>query len=404
MREGRRACGFTLIEFAVVVTVSGILLAATTDLYANYLKKTHYLDTVSKLNTIQSSLSNYSATAGRLPFPSDPTLPITSPDSGCECGSCSNTVAACAALAVMASGCIPSGGICKVPGHHHTQVNPSPGNDPVYIGGVPYNTIKKGISNSSYNDVAAMDALDVWGFQIGYAVSSASTSASTYGQGVYGVIDVTTENGVELTSPPGSAYYVLVDYGDNHMGAYNTNGVMAVPCVAGTKDFENCNGDYKFISGLRSMGANASYFDDVIIYSAFAITKLWDYTYVGSSDIYNLNVGGVGVGTPTPTQELEVNGSISTDTSATETEICDATGAHCWAPNLLAGPVSGNNPSTNWCPPAPTGYVNVVTGLQYGQVQCTLTPIPLVPAPINQSCAAGHYATGFSRTTGLICN
>jgi len=140
MRNHRRVRGFTLIEFAVVITVSGLLLVGAISIYRTYMIDDRYRSTVSQLNTVFSSINNYATVTSRLPFPADPTLPVGSADAGCECGSCSNTVAACNALLVMPFGCTKSGGICKTPGARSTPVNPNLdlGNDPVYTGAVPY--------------------------------------------------------------------------------------------------------------------------------------------------------------------------------------------------------------------------------------------------------------------------
>ena len=408
MRKHRRVRGFTLIEFAIVITVSGLLLAGAAGLYHTYQINNRYHSTVSQLNLIFSSINNYAAVTGRLSFPADPTLPVGSADAGCECGSCSNTAAACSALLLMPFGCTASGGICKTAGSHSTPVNPNPaaGNDPVYIGAVPYKTIRNRTAGLSSGSMAMNDTLDPWNYQIGYAVSSGATSMVTYRQGIYGVIDVTTENGVELTTPAGSVNFIITAYGENHKGAYTAAGKMTAPCVAGTMDSENCNNDYKFISGLRSMASGAGYFDDTVQYSLPTIPKLWDFTAAGSNNIHSLNAGNVGIGVPqsrSPAQALEVDGTINiANGSAYASNICDVSGANCWKPNLLAGPKSGTNPSGNLCPPAGPGLMNVVKGMVDGKVSCT--QLPLVTPVQNQSCPPGHFAIGFSRVSGLLCN
>jgi hypothetical protein len=257
---------------------------------------------------------------------------------------------------------------------------------------------------AKFADVNMSDALDPWGYQIGYAVTESMTNAGLYaaGQGQYGAIDVRTENGVSLLSPAGNANYVIIARGANHMGAYTPQGVRPVACVAGTVDFENCDVDSTFISGLRVMTAGANYNDDVVMYTSKTLSKIWEFAGVGSNDIFNLNVGNVGVGTTAnPTERLEVNGNISVSgTSELRTNlICDTNATNCWSPNLLGGPV-GNG---NQCAAAPTGTVNVMTGITNGQITCTTVPLPLPAGFAGQQCTtAGQFVIGFS-AAGIIC-
>lgn len=406
LSEAYKNRGFTLLELAIVVIVSGFLLGTVTNLYLTYAATNRYHSAVEKLNVIHSSLDGYSIVSGRLPFPADPTLPASSPDAGCECGSCRDTAAACNTLLLMPFGCSPSGGICKAPGARSTAVNPNPGagNDPVYSGAVPYKTIRGTKSGVLSDTVAMNDTLDPWSYQAGYAVSSAATNAMTYRQGVYGAIDVATENGIELTDPAGAVNFIIISYGDNHMGAYSAAGKKNKPCVAGTMDYANCNHGSKFVSGLRSLGSNKSYFDDIVQYSLPTRPKLWDFTAVGSNNIHNLNSGNVGIGVPqgkSAEQMLEVDGTINiaNNGGAYAASICNLAGANCWKPNLLAGPQKGTNPSGNLC--TPVGGMSVATGLSNGKVNCKT--LPLLTVAQNQACPAGHFVIGFSATSGLLC-
>jgi prepilin-type N-terminal cleavage/methylation domain-containing protein len=444
MRSQSSHQGFTLIEFAAVIVISGLLMAAAIQMYYVYVQNMYYQGTIDKLNAVYSSMSSFASSKGRFPCPSDPTVPFTQTAAGLEnFNAATGTCTAFAAIAINT--CNAAGSMCKVDGARDTladleTVNP----DPVLIGGLPYKTIKSGIERftsgavlpptpecystvngtpqpcdadsdgnvdagvylpttiATFTDINMTDALDPWGYQMGYAVTQAVTNPSTYGQGQYGAINVQTEDGTQLLSPAGNANYVIVSYGPNHMGAYTSQGVMTIACVAGTVDAENCDNDSLFTSGLRVLTPGANYYDDVIKYSSVTLSKIWEFVDAGSNDIYNKNFGNVGVGTTTdPAERLEVNGNIKVSAGGElkQNLLCDTNGTNCWSPNLLGGPV-GNG---NQCPAAPSGTVNVMTGITNGQITCTAVPLPLPTGFNGQSCTTpGEFVIGFS-SSGIIC-
>ncbi len=436
-RAFARSGGFTLLEMAMLMVIIGILLAAFMRVYNGFLNDHYARDTQTKLNTLDSAVANFIGANGRLPCPSNPTLPVTDPNAGREI-----PLASCTTLRTVAT---PIGtcldGVCKVNGARHTEATPgTTPNDPVLVGGFPWVAVLG--NNTSLNGAMSTDA---WNYQFTYAVSGFLTNKATY-RSSWGAIDIRTEpdptgcagigaftcnprpdgtpsnpndplqptyGGVSLVSPPGSSQYVIIGHGPNHVGAYTSGGRVSVPCMSkGTQDSDNCDNNpvvdttASFTVGLRRDGNTTSYkaFDDTLKYNSYSLSSLWDF--VGTTtDIHNLNPGYIGVGTATPTQQLDVNGSIKATTLAAS-QLCDSTGADCWSPDLLSAPASSG--ASLYCPNTNTpGMADVMTGVTNDLVTglpkavCTkvlkVTPLP------NQTCPAGQYLNGFDSTGTIIC-
>lgn len=471
--------GFTLVEFAVLIVMSGFILAAAINAYYVYIANLKYHATLDRVQNAYSSLSNYQNAKGAYACPSDPSLPITDINFGAEkrvlvagqyvCWATQNlAVGACNAAAQPYPNS-KAGSMCRVYGARHTIANPNPPavKDIVLTGGLPYRSLKGGEEDlnastcytvgtapptapvvcdtngddvldagkyigaspvgsiahagAGFNEITLQGALDAWNYQMNYAVTENATVASTFGQGQYGAIDVQTEAGVPLLAPAGSSNFVIIAHGDDHSGAYTSGGVVSYPCAnfAGQKDYANCNyigNNGVYVSGLRSLGNNASHFDDVVVFHNSLISKLWEYSSVNPADIYNLNLGYVAVGTPNgdclngtvpvPCQELDVNGYLRTSTNGTaSTNICDKNDSNCWSPTLIGGAVGA---SGNECPPGNAAGDYVMTGIVNGKITCSAAVMappgaPPVGTPAALlTCAAGQHAIGYS-SSKLIC-
>jgi type II secretory pathway pseudopilin PulG len=528
--RARKSSGFTLVEFAIVLMISGLFMAFMLQAYLVYVQQKDYYLQAANLQTIQTSMASFETPKKRFPCPSDPSLAITDPNAGFEqCGYFTGTlmplytgVAGSPAVCNPAGNPFPNsqaGALCIAAGARHTIGDPNASStfmDPVFIGGIPYKTMKAGIeafqdgcpdsshmpaqqsgpgypytggpcggpgtmvNNSStpsclvigsspqtltfcdvagngvvasglcpaelngnnvlicdslatFKDVAMIDTLDPWGFQMSYAVSGLLTNASTYGQGSYGTLNIIDEQNVSLLSPPNIGTYAFISHGDDHSGAYSSGGILTFPCTSAAQgmDYFNCNNGNTYVSGIRTTTPGVGHLDDVIVYASVSLSSLWSATCVGCSDIYNMNLGGVGVGTGTasPTQELQINGNIQVQSGSCNgsmsscmysNQICDQLGTNCWSPQYMAG-VSvtqtatsspATTPTANTCPAGAGNIVNVVTGVALGTPICTGTaanPDPgfAVPTPgVGQNCPAGppqQYVIGFDATGAIIC-
>lgn len=467
--------GFTLVEFAVLIVMSGFLLAAGITAYYVYISNVKYHASLDRIQNAYSSLSNYQNAKSAYACPSDPSLPITDINFGVEkrvlvagqyvCWATQNlAVGACNAAAQPYPNS-KAGGMCRVYGARHTIANTNPPAvmDIILTGGLPYRSMKGGEEDLSaaacytigtapptptvacdlnndgivdpgvyigatpvgspiqagagFKEISLEGALDAWNYQMSYVVTENATVASTYGQGQYGAIDVQTESGVPLLSPAASSNFVIIEHGDDHSGAYTAGGVITYPCgsFAAQKDFNNCNytgNGGVYVSGLRSMGAGANHFDDVLEFHSALISKLWETDPNPSfpNNIYNLNLGYVAIGTPNgdcmngtvpvPCQELDVKGYIRVTTAGNAAQICDKNDSNCWSPKLIGGPPGA---SGNECPPGDATGDYVMTGIVNGKITCSVAKVAPPGAPAtNQMCPVGKHAIGYS-SASIIC-
>lgn len=380
--------GFTLVEFAIVMLISGLILMAIMQAYKVFVQDKYQRAVYEKLDVLNSSFSVYASATNRYPCPADQTLPVDDTNAGIE---------NCAAAWALAPGaCIPSGGICRVDGARNTPALGLPSLDPVFIGGIPYKTLRAGVAKPSLQMASLMDTLDPWGYQMTYAVTASQTDSLTFNSN-YGAVDIQTEAGVSLIQPVGSAHFVIVSHGENSMGAFNGRGQRTFPCVAGTADFENCDrANATFVAGLRNMGTGPSYYDDVILQRSYSMSELWKFGDTVNI-MYNANPGNVGVGVATPTEKLDINGNIRS-TNVRAPEMCDRGGANCWGAEKLGG-----TGMTCGAPSGP-GKVKIMRGIRAGQVDPLCVEINLPTVMNNQKCAnPGEYVVGFTASGNIIC-
>ena len=379
--------GFTLIEFSIVMLISAFLMVAAIEVYKVYINQVRYEMISDRQESIMTSLGKFYTVNGRYPCPADPTLGPSDANYGVE--DCTLNP-----ITVLSGTCTASGGVCKEDGGRDTEIDGDTNNDPILIGAVPFKTLKDGIgSKSSFTDAAAETSSDPWGYKMGYAVTSYLTDATTF-QPSGGAINVVAENGKPVIVPASSVHFVIISYGDDHMGAYTNGGKLNVPCVAGSTESANCNYAGAFVDGVRSMGAGAGYFDDRLKYTSYALATLWGFVPGSTTDIYNKNPGNVGLGVAAPTEKLSVSGIVKSQ-KADQTQICDYTGANCWSTDIFASPTGMGCTDT-------ATTTGVVTGISNGGVTCVQIPRP--QPLVNQSCAASNeYVVGFDATGHIIC-
>lgn len=422
--------GFTLVEFAMVMLLSGLVLAALIHGYKVYLTDKYVRDVYEKQKTLSSSFSVYFSARGRYPCPADPTLADNDPQAGIE-GIAGADPDRCLNLlnALPADGdCTGPGGtgICRVAGLRSTD-GPGPGNtnpDPIFIGAIPYKSLKSGMetdrvcyrfsdgevvtcnaadptqynpTDASMESASRADTLDPWNFQMTYAVTASQTFQALFDSN-FGAIRIQTEGAVPLLDPPDSAHFVIISHGENHIGAYNKEGQIPFPCGSVVADDnENCDLDSVFTSGLRRLGQGPTYFDDVILYRAYTLTELWKFNTDNASEVkmYNNNSGNVGIGVTDPEVKLHVAGD-ALSASVNAEMICDNNPAspNCWSAAKLGG--TGMK-----CPPPDATNFYIPRGIKFGDVwDCVAVPKPT--GFEGDRCPPGEFMKGFT-DGGIIC-
>jgi prepilin-type N-terminal cleavage/methylation domain-containing protein len=232
--KSRKNGGFTLVEVAIVLLISGLLLAGATALLMNYMHQTKIRATEYRLQVIDEAMELFLDLNGRYPCVSAPDAPVDDADFGFEIADCGTAPAA--------------GG----------------GRDgrPIRIGSLPVRTL------NLPDDVIG----DSWGNRFTYAVTEALAEDGTYNRTEGGIFIVDSADNDVVSDPddgPGTAHFVVVSHGNNGVGARILDGNAGLPCNGGTAEAENCDGDATFRTTLLiSKAESANFFDDFLIFRA----------------------------------------------------------------------------------------------------------------------------------------
>ncbi len=306
MRKVHGCCksegGFSLLELAVVMIIIGVLTVPILQGYKIYQEEKKKGDTLGAQLDVSTAASNYWGVQKHYPCPSDRSIPF---------GEAGHGVSNCAlVMALGPNSCSPNDGVCKA----------VQGGLEVFIGGVPYSTM----------GIPYYETLDGWGRGLTYAVTGALADPAIPFDANDGAIQITNENGLLSDT----LYHgVLVSHGPNGAGSFNMNGIQQ-PCVMTYAEAENCDNDGLFMNALISLGENNNYFDDLVNFSGWTQSAIWEYTT--EEDVKSANTGNVGVGTTTPTAKLDVAGDLKAGNVRSD-QICDENGQNCFPSRLIAG-------------------------------------------------------------------
>ena len=319
--------GFTLIEMAIVMIISSIMMVGFIGYYMDYREAEARRHTEEAIKVVNSAIRQFLVVNMRYPCPANPTAVPGDADFGREdCSGTDITVATATGVDRDNDG---------------TE-------DEVLIGTLPFEDL---FEDRDMVPLTLADTLDGWNNRLTYGVTRLLTDAGTFNK-EYGAISMVDEYSNSLQIPGNTTHYVLTSHGPNGVGAFAYDGSQTEACTAlvippltppelvtPTNERENCDGDATFMSGLRRDSEFARYDDTTKPYIT-QDTRLWKV--VGADTAANTNIGNVainlGATTGEPVEKLHVMGDIQTTTTVTS-DVCDATGAAgtCMPVDVLAG-------------------------------------------------------------------
>jgi prepilin-type N-terminal cleavage/methylation domain-containing protein len=261
----RKDSGFTLIEIAIVLVISSLLIIPALRIFDQWLDQSRTATNQKRIDAIQQSLTNFMGRYGRMPCPSSFIGQPADATYGREAAPlCAN----------------PDGSIYKPDGKGTFAATgrSAPGNinSDIIIGAVP-------VRDLGLPDVMRSDA---YGHLFTYAVSAAETKMLSDGPGVIDVVDASAHTVLPYLTDPtdpkktisGTAVYVLVNHGKDGKGAYPANpgpSITAPPMPCASKpglDVLNCSFEtnpatpFAFRSALYSNNPGLNWFDDTVVF------------------------------------------------------------------------------------------------------------------------------------------
>ena len=412
--------GFSLIEFSVVLLISGFIFAGAMSVYVVYAKRVKLETTYDNLyaaNTLMTEAWNLN---NRYFCPADPTLQPGDANYGRENCAAGLTTGTCTGGA---------DGVCVGAG-----LAAGAQSSDVLVGMFPFltvaeeyadkrSTLQQAFENEQDPDVRASIrrtieagkrsrftkssdmAYDGWGQQFTYTVSRALTVQSQQ-KSVVGSIEVI--NAANNSDSRRGVHFALLSHGENKKGARNREGKFMIACddpSLSDLERENCNNDGRILRpAVFSKGLNANEADDIVAYNSYIAQELWRTVPCDRDGnaatvefcIRNVNPGNVGVGEEGGDidEKLTVDGQMRADQVITG-QICDANGQNCFSPSYIGGEAFAGC-SQEGLPP---NKKNIAVKIDNKQIRCQEIDVP----GYNSECGANEVVVGFD-SNGLICD
>jgi prepilin-type N-terminal cleavage/methylation domain-containing protein len=231
----KASSGFTLVELAIVLLVTGILMVAYLDASRLWLETRYHDVTMARMRLIQEAMTHYIASNGAYPCP---TAPFSyNPDD------------------IQSDDCTTLNLTQIKQAEKHGIVFINYNNRQIIEGAVPFRLL----------NIPRESALDGWDNQFTYAITTELTDHSTFNanRGAIGIID---ENDKSMLNPPASALWALVSHGPDGSGVYHDGAATANSCPPGRRETINCNHLGRFAVAPTSFADNKGFYDDIVFY------------------------------------------------------------------------------------------------------------------------------------------
>ena len=226
--------GYTLLEFAIVIVILGLVVTPLFVLYSQYQEKMAIDVTEQNIATVTNAINQYKYDYGYYPCPSLLDVSRGSVGYG-RASNCSDT----AEVATNSCGAGNGNGYCVESSPRN--VRDRDGNDigiqRVRRGAIPFMTL-------GINEIFAYDG---YGNKLTYAVTENLATGAVVFDPLAGGIDVLNTNGNSLVdqnpATDSLAHYLVVSHGEDGAGAYNKQGLANTACPADINiaQSQNCN-------------------------------------------------------------------------------------------------------------------------------------------------------------------
>lgn len=336
--------GFSLIELAIVIIISGVLLAAAVTAYKQYTEKQRIISTQARVETITQAMDRFLATYGHYPCPASFSAAPGSANFGAATNCYNDTTVASGGCGDENGDAVDDYCVTRVfkdhdglPGTPDVAFRIRKGSLPfralkegigwdadetTFTGPLPYG-IRAGSQIKKYQrtvDIGAEDTVDTYKNRLTYVLTEVQGTEDFLPR--FGAIDIIDEHHT-VANPrylSQNADYVLVSHGQDGSGARGFYGdVQAGGCPASLpkNERENCDGDNVYVSSLRYDAQGTEKYDDMLFYRSWVSYYLWDLSDTNDKNIHNLNTGNVGIGAKNPKEKMHVyEGNVLADSAA----------------------------------------------------------------------------------------
>lgn len=429
----RGAEGFTLIEFGIVMIVTGFIISALVGVYTTQMKRIKLETSYKRVYAANNLIAEAWRVDNRYFCPADPTLDRSDANYGLE---------NCATAVAVGSCTGGTDGVCVATGQ------PTPRGSNVLIGMIPFKSITQALENrevdlnkelaaatdpatkeeirralkaaKSATSVGAADvAVDGWNNRLTYMVSAAWTeSLEDNDPALRNMGSVEVWDGIEgvagaKRAAENGVHFAVISHGANANGAYSARGRLVGTACSALRPIEqeNCDKDARIVrASLNSDNTTSdTHTDDLIAYNVSAAAELWERIECdGKMCLRNRNPDNVAIAASSaPAEKLTVGGVMRAEkVRVTETgaQLCDENQANCISPDYIGG-TSLNDCSTQtptasnkkWvakritgsggvptliceeiemkayndaCPAIPGGGTELIKGFEEGEIVC----------------------------------